>query len=803
MLKSSSRACPAPSRFSALPWLAALSVSLLLLPSTARAQATPSGSGTQPPPAGAPAAPAPAPATTPTPAGAPAPAPAAAGAASEDIPPGVQPAGGTGAAAAGDVSPEAAAPVEEDDSTREWRVRDREVNESATLSGGVGLVHLQHAQSLAPGQFNLAFVSEFYSGNFLCTSSFPCSNQTTGAQVTGDTMNHVGANIALTIGLAKWLEGYAGTSAYANSDSSNQPSLLQVLGDTDLGLKAFGHIGNILHLGGAAELWLINGTGSVGLDGGGTSAKFRGIATADLRGTEKHTPLRFGLNLTYSLDNSGDVVASYEAQNNATVTRIERYGLNFNRVDHFDIGLGVEGFFVEERLRPFIEYNIMIPVNRQNYLCSVQLPAQGGQNTSGDNCLANDQLAPSKLTIGARVLPWKHGFSILAAFDIGITGQNDFIQEMSPIPPWTLYIGAGWTVDTQDRPKVVETKIVEKTAPPAAPALGHIKGYVDEAGHPENGVANAIVAFANHPEITSLASGADGHFTTLGLPPGKYDFAVKAEGYKDGTCTATISEAPAAAPAGDAAAPATASGPAAPAGAAPGVQDASVTCTLEALPRVGKIAGRVRDAETRNGVPNAEIKLADSGGHEFTQTADANGNFHFDGLPPLSYQLTANADLYMSDVETVDVKPRVDTQADVVLMKRPKVALVAVTQKEITIRQQVQFATDSAVILPASNALLTEIADVFLRNTRIHKVEIQGHTDSNGDDQHNQILSDERANSVRTWLISHGVPAERLEAKGYGETKPLVPNVTEGNRQRNRRVQFIILDQDKAAPPPK
>ena len=395
-------------------------------------------------------------------------------------------------------------------------------------------MHLQHAQSLAPGQFNLAFVTEYYTGNFLCTSSFPCADQITGANITNDSMNHIGGDLALTMGLTSWLEGYAGTSAYANSDSSNQPSLLQVLGDTDFGLKAFGHIGRVLHVGGAAELWLINGTGAVGVDGGGTSAKFRGIATADLRGTEKHTPLRFSLNLTYAVDNSGDVVGSFEAAKGATVTRIERYGLNFNRVDHFDIGLGVEAFFVDDRIRPFLEYNILIPINRQNYLCN---PV----NTSGDNCLADDQLAPSKLTIGGRFLPWKHGFAVTAAFDIGVTGQNDFIEEMAPIPPWTLYLGAGWTVDTQDRPKVVETKIVEKGQP--APLLGHIKGYVDETGHPETGVPNAIIAFANHPEITSLASSLDGHFATLGLPPGKYDFAVKAEGYKDGTCTATLTEA--------------------------------------------------------------------------------------------------------------------------------------------------------------------------------------------------------------------------------------------------------------------
>src|ERR1700727_2171883 len=97
--------------------------------------------------------------------------------------------------------------------------------------------------------------------------------------------------------------------------------------------------------------------------------------------------------------------------------RIECYGPTVNPVDNFHIGLGAEAFLLQDRIRPFLEYNIMVPVNRQNYECDTT-------NPSGDNCLKLDQLAPSKLTIGARVLPWKHGFSLTAAFDIGITGQN-------------------------------------------------------------------------------------------------------------------------------------------------------------------------------------------------------------------------------------------------------------------------------------------------------------------------------------------------------------------------------------------
>ena len=105
---------------------------------------------------------------------------------------------------------------------------------------------------------------------------------------------------------------------------------------------------------------------------------------------------------------------------------------------------------------------------------------------------------------------------------------------------------------------------------------------------------------------------------------------------------------------------------------------------------------------------------------------------------------------------------------------------------------------DSAVILPESASLMSEIADALIRNPRIKRIEIQGHTDNSGTPDHNKILSEQRANAVRDWLTAHGVPGDRLVARGFGQEKPLVPNVTTGNRARNRRVQFIILDQDAA-----
>jgi outer membrane protein OmpA-like peptidoglycan-associated protein len=63
-----------------------------------------------------------------------------------------------------------------------------------------------------------------------------------------------------------------------------------------------------------------------------------------------------------------------------------------------------------------------------------------------------------------------------------------------------------------------------------------------------------------------------------------------------------------------------------------------------------------------------------------------------------------------------------------------------------------------------------------------------------GTADHNLQLSDARASSVKAWLVGAGIDPARLVPKGYGQTRPLAPNVTAGNRARNRRVQFIILE---------
>src|SRR4051812_9325026 len=77
--------------------------------------------------------------------------------------------------AATDESPKAQASASGsgDKDDKEWAERDRKLNEASTLTGGVGLVHTQHAQGGAPGQFRVAFTTEYFSAGFLCSSDFP------------------------------------------------------------------------------------------------------------------------------------------------------------------------------------------------------------------------------------------------------------------------------------------------------------------------------------------------------------------------------------------------------------------------------------------------------------------------------------------------------------------------------------------------------------------------------------------------------------------------------------------------------
>jgi OOP family OmpA-OmpF porin len=120
-----------------------------------------------------------------------------------------------------------------------------------------------------------------------------------------------------------------------------------------------------------------------------------------------------------------------------------------------------------------------------------------------------------------------------------------------------------------------------------------------------------------------------------------------------------------------------------------------------------------------------------------------------------------------------------------------KYTLVVVTEKKIELKQTVFFDTNKATIKSVSFALLNDVALAMKDNPKI-SVEIQGHTDSQGNDAFNLKLSQKRAESVRTYLIKQGISSDRMVPKGYGENVMIADNRTADGRAQNRRVEFVI-----------
>ena len=116
---------------------------------------------------------------------------------------------------------------------------------------------------------------------------------------------------------------------------------------------------------------------------------------------------------------------------------------------------------------------------------------------------------------------------------------------------------------------------------------------------------------------------------------------------------------------------------------------------------------------------------------------------------------------------------------------------VVIKPDKLELKDKIQFLVDQAVIEPSSFNELDQVAKV-LRDNPGFKVQIEGHSSSEGGDAHNQTLSKDRAQAVLDYLAARDVARERLLATGFGSTRPLESNLTEAGREANRRVDFVV-----------
>ena len=108
------------------------------------------------------------------------------------------------------------------------------------------------------------------------------------------------------------------------------------------------------------------------------------------------------------------------------------------------------------------------------------------------------------------------------------------------------------------------------------------------------------------------------------------------------------------------------------------------------------------------------------------------------------------------------------------------------------ILEGVNFAFDRSDLLPVAYPILEEDLRMLKANAKL-RVSMEGHCDVRGLDVYNQKLSERRAKSVFDYFVSQGIDASRMKAIGYGRSRPLVPNTSEENMYKNRRVEIKII----------
>ncbi len=121
----------------------------------------------------------------------------------------------------------------------------------------------------------------------------------------------------------------------------------------------------------------------------------------------------------------------------------------------------------------------------------------------------------------------------------------------------------------------------------------------------------------------------------------------------------------------------------------------------------------------------------------------------------------------------------------------PKYQKIVVRDDKLELKEKIQFASDLATLDDVSFPVLDEVVQA-LKDYEGFRVQIEGHTSSEGSDDHNQVLSDSRAAAVLDYIWAHGVSKERLSSKGFGSTVPIDTNTTAAGRENNRRVEFVI-----------
>ncbi|MBI1768851.1 MAG: OmpA family protein [Bacteroidetes bacterium] len=207
---------------------------------------------------------------------------------------------------------------------------------------------------------------------------------------------------------------------------------------------------------------------------------------------------------------------------------------------------------------------------------------------------------------------------------------------------------------------------------------------------------------------------------------------------------------------------------------------------LTPLAKQLSLAGDILDKKTNNKVSAPKITLVQKGNASLMSPLADGGSYSQDISGFGWYIFNVSAEGYINATDSVQV---IDENTIPVM----KNILMTPIEVGVTVRlKNIYFDFDKTTLKSESFVELNKVVDFLKQNSHV-SIEIEGHTDSKGSDEYNLNLSQGRSQAVVDYLVSQEIDKNRLQAHGYGETKPIDTNETDEGRANNRRVEFTIL----------
>jgi outer membrane protein OmpA-like peptidoglycan-associated protein len=651
--------------------------------------------------------------------------------------------GATTTAAPSSAAPDAATPAlvtaavvpPDDEPDIAWDLLHRRYNSWNGATGGINLVD---ASTGEPGAVRIQLGIDGFSGSDFLRN--------------GDEIDFRGQTLSLSLTPVKVLELFATLTNRSLNRPEPDGRTLDSLGDFMVGAKFAGHAARGLWVGGDLRAMLGGEVGGSGQSWDSTSIGLRAALSVDLQELKKPIPLVGRVNVGYLFDSSANLVGDEEdrryrdlgddAENKDDetrhlVTRFERLAFGVNRLDKLTVGVGVEvplqlaeDFF----LHPIAEWQLGIPINRQDYDCPFfeEDPRSGSRRTDNDSCFERHAgTAPMNLLIGVRVVPPLRGLSVLLGADFGLTGTNRFVRELTPNLPYRVLVAVSYDYDARPVPEKIITVQGPAAQPVAAAAAmqGRIQGVVATAeGGP---IAGAIVSFPDRA-MTALSTGADGAFVTEPFAPGSVSLQVTHPDFENGVCPAAIP---------------------------PNGGDIGLRCVLVAKPKVGAVTGHVTDA-WGSPVPGARVALTGAGTAGVLLTADADGAFQAPALAPGDYGVRVEALGYFARTMSTKVAARATERLDVTLMKRSSKPSITLRPDSGVDAPAIVFTGEGLELSNAGEQAVAELAELLQARPDL-RVRIQGYG--------SVLVARPRAELVKRRLVSLGVADSRIDALGGGK----------------------------------